>query len=63
MTHSIYNFENNTELTIEDGFENGLITINVYDKNINNNVTHYLRKQDLRDFIGILLHIQSKNRK
>jgi len=63
MTHSIFNFETNTELSIEDGFENGLITINVYDKSINNNVTHYLKKQDLHDFIGVLLHIQSKKRK
>jgi len=62
MIHSIYNSENDTEISIDDGFKD-FITINIYDKIQSNNISFILDKKHLRDFIGILLHIQSKMRK
>ena len=63
MVHSIFDGKNDSEITIDDGYFEKLITINIYDKVDNINATHYLNKKDLHDFIGILLHVQSKMRK
>lgn len=63
MTHSIFDGENNSEITVDDGYYEKFITINIYNKLNSINTTHYLDKKDLHDFIGILLHVQSKMRK
>jgi hypothetical protein len=61
MTHSIFNHRDNSEITIEDISD--FVTINIYSKETGLSCTQYLTKKELRDFIGILLHVQSKMRK
>ena len=61
MTHSIFNFTDNSEITIENVSDS--TTINIYNKDMGVNLTQYLNKKELHDFIGILLHVQSKMRK
>ena len=48
MVHSIFDGENNSEITIDDGYFENFITITIYDKVINLNTTHYLNKKDFK---------------
>lgn len=61
MIHSIFNNETQSEIQIDETDTNDtLITI----IGVKNTSEHYLSKKDLSDFIGALLHVQSKkNRK
>jgi len=61
MTHSILNKDYKTEITIEE--TSNSVSINIYDIEDRMSITHYLYTKQLHDFIGILLHIQSKKRK
>ena len=60
MKHVIENDDLQTTLAVEETLcENTLITI--YE---NGAITsHYLTPKDLKNLIGVLLHIQAKNRK
>lgn len=63
MTHLIIDAENQKELSIENGYYEKLTTINILDKTKDITLTYYLDKKQLHDFIGTLLHVQSKMRK
>ena len=61
MTHSIFNANDNSEITIENLTD--FLTINICCTVTGASSTQYLTKKELHDFIGILLHVQSKMRK
>ena len=61
MTHSIFNALDNSEITVEDITD--FVTINIYNREDKSNSTQYLTPKELHEFIGILLHVQSKRRK
>lgn len=60
MIYSIFNSESQTEIQIDETLcENTLIQIITP----TGSESHYLNPNDLSDFIGALLHIQSKKRR
>ena len=61
MTHSIFNAEQSTELTVLEF--NGDVSIQITYTIQQQSFEHTLSKKDLHDFIGVLLHVQSKMRK
>ena len=61
MTHSIFNAEQSTELTVLEF--NGDVSIQITYTIQQQSFEHTLSKKDLHDFIGVLLHVQSKIRK
>ena len=61
MTHSIFNTEQSTELTVLEF--NGDVSIQITYTIQEQSFEHTLSKKDLHDFIGVLLHVQSKMRK
>ena len=62
MEHTIYHKELKTALTIDETLcENTCISIE--DSETGETLYHYLTPKDLKDFIGGLLHVQSKKRK
>lgn len=67
MQHKVENKELFTELIIDETpGSNVCIIINEFvDEDItkSKSLYHYLTPKDLSDFIGALLHVQSKNRK
>jgi len=60
MEHTIRNKEWNTEITIIEGVKT---TIKITDLDLSETIIHELTDNKLFDFIGVLLHIQSKRRK
>lgn len=67
MVHKIENRELFTEITIDEtDCENTCIIIkdSIGEDSVESHVLyHYLTPKDLSDFIGALLHVQSKKRK
>lgn len=61
MTHSIYDNGQHSTITVDETeCENTAILIEDCNGNL---ISHYLKPKQLEDFIGALLHVQSKKRR
>lgn len=62
MIHSFPEHDLNVVLSVDETSGSNTL-INIKDTNSKESLSYYLSKEDLEQFIGILLHIQAKKRK